>query len=103
MATGGPRDSMRENAGDFIGEFSVSQSCEPCMKCNEFKTATIFCQECDEYLCDSCTNPHNMYKPGRHDIVRIKERKSVRVLQAKKNMKTCHEHGKIIVFLTGSS
>ncbi|KAH3804162.1 hypothetical protein DPMN_132444 [Dreissena polymorpha] len=62
-------DSKRENAGDFIGQLSVTQSCDPCMKSNITKTASYFCENCDEFLCETCKNPHCVYKPGKHDIV----------------------------------
>ncbi|KAH3809539.1 uncharacterized protein LOC127833493 [Dreissena polymorpha] len=63
MASKRLQDSNRDNAGDFIGESAVTQSCEPCMKTNVSKTDTVFCKDCDEYLCDMCTNPHTVYKP----------------------------------------
>ncbi|KAH3812800.1 uncharacterized protein LOC127836639 [Dreissena polymorpha] len=89
MATGRLLDSNRDKAGEFIGECTISHSCEPCMKSNESKTATIFCQDCDEYLCDTCKNAHNVYKPGRHDIVRIQDRTSGRVVVDMKAMEIC--------------
>ncbi|XP_052214869.1 uncharacterized protein LOC127833573 isoform X2 [Dreissena polymorpha] len=98
MATGKLRESNRDNAGDFIGECSVTQSCEPCMKTNVSKTATVFCNNCNEYLCDTCKNPHTVYKPGRHDIVNIQDRKSVPVGVDMKGMDICPEHGKEIEF-----
>ncbi|KAH3801502.1 uncharacterized protein LOC127839927 [Dreissena polymorpha] len=92
MATGGARDSIRENAGDFIGEFSVTQSCEPCMKSNISKTATVFCDDCLEYLCDSCKNPHIVYKPGKHNIVGFFD------IVEMKGLDRCQEHNKKIKF-----
>ncbi|KAH3812798.1 hypothetical protein DPMN_141237 [Dreissena polymorpha] len=37
MATERLLGSNRGNAGDFIGECTVSQSCEPCINSNELK------------------------------------------------------------------
>ncbi|KAH3809535.1 hypothetical protein DPMN_137908 [Dreissena polymorpha] len=71
MASRRLKDSSRDTAGDFIGECAVTQSCEPCMKTNISKTATVFCKDCDELLCDVCKNPHIVYKPGKHDIAII--------------------------------
>ncbi|KAH3805276.1 hypothetical protein DPMN_133574 [Dreissena polymorpha] len=64
MATGEKRGFKRVSAGDFIGECSVTQSCVPCLKTNVSKTATVFCKDCDEFLCDACKNPHTVYKGG---------------------------------------
>ncbi|KAH3870639.1 hypothetical protein DPMN_033827 [Dreissena polymorpha] len=94
MATRRLQDSNRDNAGDFIGECAVTQSCEPCMKTNISKTATVFCKDCDEFLCDACKNPHIVYKPGKHDIAIIQDRKSVRVVVDMEGMDMCPEHGK---------
>ncbi|XP_052222645.1 uncharacterized protein LOC127838718 isoform X8 [Dreissena polymorpha] len=91
-------DSNRGNAGDFIGESAVTQSCEPCMKTNISKTATVFCKDCDEYLCDACKNPHTVYKPGQHNIVNSQDSKSSPVILDMKGMDKCHEHGREIEF-----
>ncbi|XP_052215153.1 uncharacterized protein LOC127833768 [Dreissena polymorpha] len=91
-------DSNRDNAGDFIGESAVTQSCEPCMKSNISKTATVFCKDCDEFLCDACTNPHRVYKPGQHNIVNVQDHKSAPVILDMKGMDKCHEHGREIEF-----
>ncbi|KAH3804124.1 hypothetical protein DPMN_132406 [Dreissena polymorpha] len=91
-------DSNRDNAGDFIGESAVTQSCEPCMKTNISKSATVFCKDCDEYLCDTCKNPHTVYKPGQHKIVNLQDDKSAPVILDMKGMDKCHEHAREIVF-----
>ncbi|XP_052265891.1 uncharacterized protein LOC127868292 isoform X6 [Dreissena polymorpha] len=91
-------DSNRDNAGDFIGESAVTQSCEPCMKTNISKTATVFCKDCDEYLCDTCKNPHTVYKPGQHNIVNSQGSKSSSVILDMKGMDKCHEHAREIEF-----
>ncbi|KAH3804932.1 uncharacterized protein LOC127834847 [Dreissena polymorpha] len=91
-------DSNRDNAGDFIGESAVTQSCEPCMKSNISKTPTVFCKDCDEFLCDACTNPHRVYKPGHHNIVNVQDHKSAPVILDMKGMDKCHEHGREIEF-----
>ncbi|KAH3704322.1 hypothetical protein DPMN_079378 [Dreissena polymorpha] len=98
MATGKLLESNRDNAGDFIGECSVTQSCEPCMKTNVSTTAMFFCNKCNEFLCDACKNPHTVYKTGRHDIVNIQERQSVPVGVDMKGMDICPEHGKELEF-----
>ncbi|KAH3725372.1 hypothetical protein DPMN_051205 [Dreissena polymorpha] len=98
MATGKLRESHRDNACDFIGEFSVTQSCEPCMKTNVSNTAKFFCNDCNEFLCDACKNPHTVYKPGRQDIVNIQDGKSVPLGVDMKGMDMCPEHGKEIEF-----
>ncbi|KAH3803899.1 hypothetical protein DPMN_132170 [Dreissena polymorpha] len=92
------RDSNKDNAGDFIGESAVTQSCEPCMKTNISKTATVFCKDCDEYLCDTCKNPHTVYKPGQHNIVNVQDNTSAPVILDMKGMDKCHEHARKIVF-----
>ncbi|KAH3803642.1 hypothetical protein DPMN_131908 [Dreissena polymorpha] len=61
MASRRLQDSNIDNAGDFIGESAVTQTCAPCLKTNVSKTATVFCKDCDEYLCDACINPHKVY------------------------------------------
>ncbi|KAH3804128.1 hypothetical protein DPMN_132410 [Dreissena polymorpha] len=91
-------DSNRDNAGDFNGESAVTQSCEPCMKTNISKTATVFCKDCDEYLCDTCKNPHTVYKPGQHNIVNSQGSKSSSVILDMKGMDKCHEHAREIEF-----
>ncbi|KAH3870542.1 hypothetical protein DPMN_033731 [Dreissena polymorpha] len=91
-------DSNRDNAGDFIGESAVTQSCEPCMKTNISKTATVFCKDCDEYLCDTCKNPHIVYKPGQHNIVNVQDNTSAPVIIDMKGMEKCHEHAREIEF-----
>ncbi|KAH3870487.1 hypothetical protein DPMN_033675 [Dreissena polymorpha] len=92
------RGSNKDNAGDFIGESTVTQSCEPCMKTNISKTATVFCKDCDEFLCDTCKNPHTVYKPGQHNIVNVPENKSAPVILDMKGFDKCHEHAREIVF-----
>lgn len=92
MATPGLRDSIRENAGDFFGEFSVTQACEPCMKGNISKTAKFFCEDCNEYLCVSCKNPHMVYKPGKHNIFGFRDNVEMN------GMDRCLEHNKKIKF-----
>ncbi|KAH3812820.1 hypothetical protein DPMN_141261 [Dreissena polymorpha] len=100
MATGRLLDSNRDKAGEFIGECTLSHSCEPCMKSNESNTATIFCQDCDENLCDTCKNAHNVYKPGRHAIFRIQDRTSGRVVVDMKAMEICRNPGKDVDLLS---
>ncbi|KAH3803842.1 hypothetical protein DPMN_132110 [Dreissena polymorpha] len=92
------RDSNKDNAGDFIGESTVTQSCKPCMKTNVSNTATVFCKDCDEFLCDTCKNPHTVYKPGQHNIVNVQDTKSAPVIIDMKGMDKCHEHGRDIEF-----
>ncbi|KAH3803616.1 hypothetical protein DPMN_131881 [Dreissena polymorpha] len=94
MASRRLQDSNRDNAGDFIGECTVTQSCEPCMKTNISQTATVYCNDCKEFLCDTCKNPHTVYKPGKHDIAIIHARKSVRVAMDMEGMDMCPEHAK---------
>ncbi|KAH3805291.1 hypothetical protein DPMN_133589 [Dreissena polymorpha] len=98
MATAGLRDSNRDTAGDFIGECSVTQSCEPCMKNNVSKTSTVFCKDCDEFLCDACKNPHTVYKAGKHDIVKCQDSKSLPAGVDMKGLEICQEHGMEIYF-----
>ncbi|XP_052265918.1 uncharacterized protein LOC127868311 isoform X3 [Dreissena polymorpha] len=92
------RGSNKDNAGDFIGESTVTQSCEPCIKTNILKTATVFCKDCDEFLCDTCKNPHTVYKPGQHNIVNVPENKSAPVILDMKGFDKCHEHAREIEF-----
>ncbi|KAH3807835.1 hypothetical protein DPMN_136183 [Dreissena polymorpha] len=96
MATG--RESNRDNAGDFIGECFVTQFCETCMKDNVSNIAMFFCNECNQFLCDACKNPHTVYKHGKHDIVNIQDSKSVPVRVDMKGMDICPEHGKEVEF-----
>ncbi|KAH3803821.1 hypothetical protein DPMN_132089 [Dreissena polymorpha] len=95
MASRRLQDSNRNNAGDFIGESAVTQSCEPCMKTNVSKTATVFCIDCDEYLCDACKNPLTVYKSGKHDIINFQDKK---LMIDMKGIDKCHEHGREIEF-----
>ncbi|KAH3810575.1 hypothetical protein DPMN_138968 [Dreissena polymorpha] len=92
------RDSNGDNAGDFIGESTVTQSCEPCMKTNKSKTATVFCKECDEYMCDTCKNPHTTYKTDQHTLVNFLDKKSAPVMIDMKGINKCNEHGRDIEF-----
>ncbi|XP_052215154.1 uncharacterized protein LOC127833769 isoform X1 [Dreissena polymorpha] len=98
MASRRLQDSNRDNAGDFIGESDVTQSCAPCMKTNISNTASVFCKNCDEFLCDACTKPHTIYKHGTHDIVNVQDNKYEPVIMDLKQMDTCHEHGREIEF-----
>ncbi|KAH3805290.1 hypothetical protein DPMN_133588 [Dreissena polymorpha] len=98
MATAGLRDSDRDTAGYFIGECSVTQSCEPCMKNNVSKTSTVFCKDCDEFLCNACKNPHTVYKAGKHDIVKCQDSKSLPAGVDMKGLEICQEHGMEIYF-----
>ncbi|KAH3810455.1 hypothetical protein DPMN_138847 [Dreissena polymorpha] len=92
------RDSNGDNAGDFIGESTVTQSCEPCMKTNTSKTATVFCKDCDEYMCDTCKNPHTTYKTDQHTLVNFLDNKSAPVMIDMKGINKCNEHGRDIEF-----
>ncbi|KAH3809451.1 hypothetical protein DPMN_137820 [Dreissena polymorpha] len=92
------QDSNKNNAGDFIGESTVTQSCEPCMKTNISKAATVFCKDCDEFLCDTCKNPHIVYKTGQHNIVNIKDNKSAPDIIDMKGIDKCHKHEREIEF-----
>ncbi|KAH3731026.1 hypothetical protein DPMN_057031 [Dreissena polymorpha] len=98
MASAGLNVSNRGNASDFIGECIVTRSCEPCMKTNTSKTATLFCKDCQEFLCETCRNPHIAYKSGQHGIIIIQERESSQVVVDMKGMDMCKEHGKGIEF-----
>ncbi|KAH3810576.1 hypothetical protein DPMN_138969 [Dreissena polymorpha] len=98
MASRRLQDSNRGNAGDFIGESSVTQSCAPCKKTNISKIASVFCKDCDEYLCDTCKNPHTVYKPGKHEIVNFQDKKSAPVIIDMNGMDKCHDHGRDIEF-----
>ncbi|KAH3805612.1 hypothetical protein DPMN_133917 [Dreissena polymorpha] len=90
MATGGLENSNRGNASDFIGECFVTRSCEPCMKTNIAKAAYVFCKDCNEFLCETCRNPHIVYKPGNHDMVSMQDTAVIDM----KRMDKCSEHDK---------
>ncbi|KAH3803852.1 hypothetical protein DPMN_132122 [Dreissena polymorpha] len=62
------------------------------------KTATVFCKDCDEYMCDAFKNPHTVYNIGEHDIVIFQNKKSVPVLMDMKGTDKCPEHGREIEF-----
>ncbi|KAH3805524.1 hypothetical protein DPMN_133828 [Dreissena polymorpha] len=94
MATGGLHESNRGNASDFFGECAITQSCEPCMKANIAKAATVLCKDCNEYLCETCRNPHVVYKGGKHDVVSIQDKQSSTVVVDMKGKDKCSEHGK---------
>ncbi|XP_052217330.1 uncharacterized protein LOC127835101 isoform X4 [Dreissena polymorpha] len=94
MATGGLHESNRGNASDFFGECAITQSCEPCMKANIAKAATVLCKDCNEYLCETCRNPHVVYKGGKHDVVSIQDKESSTVVVDMKGKDKCSEHGK---------
>ncbi|KAH3804193.1 hypothetical protein DPMN_132475 [Dreissena polymorpha] len=79
-------DSNRDNAGEFIGSLYVTQSCNPCDRSNISKTATYFCVNCDEFLCDTCTHPHFVYKHGKHKIIGIRDMLDM------KGLDRCQEH-----------
>ncbi|KAH3726748.1 hypothetical protein DPMN_052617 [Dreissena polymorpha] len=98
MASRTFRDSNKDNAGDFIGGSTVTQSCEPCLKTNISKTATVFCKDCDEYLCDACKNPHTVYKPGQHNIVNLQDNKYAPEIIDMNGMDKCHEHEREMEF-----
>ncbi|KAH3803823.1 hypothetical protein DPMN_132091 [Dreissena polymorpha] len=68
------------------------------MKTNVSKTGTVFCKDCDEFLCDTCKNPHTVYKPGQHNIFNGQDTKSAPVIIDIKGMDKCHEHGRDIEF-----
>ncbi|KAH3810240.1 uncharacterized protein LOC127836519 [Dreissena polymorpha] len=91
-------DSNRDSAGDFIGECTVIQLCEPCMKTNLSNNASVFCKDCDEYLCDACKNSHTVHKTGQHEIFKFQDKKSALVMIDMKGMDKCHEHGRDIEF-----
>ncbi|XP_052215880.1 uncharacterized protein LOC127834239 [Dreissena polymorpha] len=94
MATGGLHESNRGNASDFFGECAITQSCEPCMKANIAKAATVLCKDCNEYLCETCRNPHIIYKGGKHGVVSIQDKESSTVVVDMKGMDKCSQHGK---------
>ncbi|KAH3876526.1 hypothetical protein DPMN_000371 [Dreissena polymorpha] len=98
MASRRLHDSNGDNAGDFIGECTVTQSCEPCTKSNVSKTATVFCKGCNEFVCDACKNPHTVYKAGKHNIVNLQDNKSAPVIIDMKGMHKCNEHAREIEF-----
>ncbi|KAH3803799.1 hypothetical protein DPMN_132067 [Dreissena polymorpha] len=68
------------------------------MKTNISKTATVFCKDCDEFLCETCKNPHTVYKPGQHNIVNLHDNISSPVIIDMKGLDKCHEHEQEIEF-----
>ncbi|KAH3805475.1 hypothetical protein DPMN_133778 [Dreissena polymorpha] len=94
MATGGLQESNRGKASDFFGECAITQSCEPCMKANIAKTATVLCKDCNEYLCETCRHPHIIYKGGKHGVISIQDKESSTVVVNMKEMDKCSQHGK---------
>ncbi|KAH3805481.1 hypothetical protein DPMN_133784 [Dreissena polymorpha] len=98
MATGGQQDANRGNASDFIGECAVTRSCEPCMKTNIAKAATVFCKDCNECLCETCRKSHIENKSGKHDVISIQEKESRTDVVDMKEMDKCSEHGKRFEF-----
>ncbi|KAH3805967.1 hypothetical protein DPMN_134277 [Dreissena polymorpha] len=91
-------ESNRGNASDFIGECYVSQSCEPCLKTGTSKAARLFCKDCQEFLCETCRNPHIAYKSGQHGMVIIQESEPSHVALDMKGMDICNDHGKAFEF-----
>ncbi|KAH3731060.1 hypothetical protein DPMN_057065 [Dreissena polymorpha] len=98
MPSVGRNVSNRGNTCDFIGECTVTQSCEPRMKTNPSKVATLFCKDCHEFLCETCRNPNIAYKSGQHGLVIIQERESSKVVVDMTRMYMCKEHGKELIF-----
>ncbi|KAH3731042.1 hypothetical protein DPMN_057047 [Dreissena polymorpha] len=92
MASAGLNDSNRGSASDFLEDCTATQTCEPCMKTNTSKAATLFCKDCQELLCETCRNPHIAYKSGNHDIVTQEN------VVGMKGMDRCKEHGMLFEF-----
>ena len=75
-----------------------ARPCEPCQKNNESKTASYWCLECAEALCDACTKHHKVLKAtDSHTLVDVKDSKNIRVLSKHEEIIKCFEHtGKFI-------
>ena len=55
----------------------VHTLCEVCSSVNgaavESRRATVYCAECGQFLCDSCSMPHKTLQDGGHQILSLEE------------------------------
>lgn len=63
----------------FLMEYAQSseslpeESSYPCTSCEEGNEGTAFCQDCQEWLCETCVNAHHRVRVTKDHIVRPKE------------------------------
>ncbi|KAH3728278.1 hypothetical protein DPMN_054232 [Dreissena polymorpha] len=79
-------------------EHDAETACQPCKRKHKSETATRFYKSCTEFLCNECSNNHQIYIPGRHDLVNIQNMKTLPVVVDVNRMDMCKEHNKEIEF-----
>jgi len=45
-----------------------AEPCEVCSTDEQFVRATVFCMDCSQRLCESCSLPHKRWGGGAHDV-----------------------------------
>jgi len=68
-ATEIPKDGLTALTVRMHGKEYVSfTTCEACSSCDRGVSATVYCVDCSQNLCERCSIPHKRMKGGSHDV-----------------------------------
>lgn len=73
----------------------------PCVSCEEGNDGVGFCQECQEWLCESCVSAHHRVRMTKDHLVRTKEEMDGENAAAMNNQKylLCPVHPNVSIIL----
>lgn len=72
---------------------SISERCDSCQRDNTDSSATVFCIQCSERLCDHCNKSHRINKASSsHKTQSISDVKDVEALSRLKQLIQCPDH-----------
>jgi hypothetical protein len=69
-------EQRSQNAGDPKHIYSNSYTCDLCTSVydNEYREAMMYCEDCDQKICESCSKRHSKQKfAEKHRLITIKE------------------------------
>ena len=94
-----PDDKFMTKLVELKAAIKDEKCCDICVRHEESVTATNWCMDCSDALCDSCLKVHLHVKvTSSHAVITLDEMRSIplEVLVRKKNKIPCDKHGEFI-------
>ena len=94
-----PDDKFMGKLVELKAAVKDDKCCDVCVRNDESVTATNWCMDCSDAICDSCLKVHLHVKvTSSHTVVSLEEMRSIplEVLVRKKNKIPCDRHGEFI-------